>query len=459
MKIFQRYNLSELWAKLTSGSVNRQIFGAAIIITLCSIFVKGIAFSKEFIVAWKFGASSAVDAFLIAALVPDFIMNIIATPLNAALIPTYMQVREQDGRVASVNLLSGAFFWSLILLGITTVLIVTTSPIYLPWMTLGFSDDQLSLTFKLLYILIPLITLSGIIVFLGAILNAEESFTLVALTPVLTPATTMFLLLTVGQTLDIFALAMGLVGGASLEVVCLGIALYQRGVVLRPRVVGLNSTLRKVTKQYPPSLMAALLMCSTGLVDQTMAAMLSPGSVAALNYALRVNSIPLVLISTGLSATSLTYFSKMIASNDWQGVQDSLQYYLKVIFIVTIPCTALLFFLAHPIVAFLFQRGEFTASNTHLVAQILSSFSLQIPFYVSCILITRLLISLNLQHILMWGSALNLFANIAFNYLFMKWLGISGIALSTSFVYLISFFYVLFFAHKNLKKFTVLEQV
>ncbi|WP_088889151.1 murein biosynthesis integral membrane protein MurJ [Leptolyngbya ohadii] len=440
--------------RFTVNSVNRQILSATIVVSLCSILVKVVAFLKESIVAWQFGASSAVDAFLIAALIPDFMMNIIASPLNAALIPTYMQVREQKGSQVSEQLLAGTLFWSLVLLGIATLLMAIAAPVYLPWMTLGFSREKLTLTFQLLYVIIPLILLSGIVVFCGAVLNAEERFTLVALSPVTAPAATIFLLLAFGQSIGVFALAIGLLVGAVLEVILLGAALHRRGISLRPRIVRFNAPLQKVAQQYPPSMMAALLMCSSGIVDQSMAAMLAPGSVAALNYASRVNSIPLVLISTGLGAAAFTYFSKMIASHDWQGVNRSLRSCLKLIFWVTVPCMLVLILGAEPIVRLLFQRGEFTAIETHLVAQILAAFALQIPFYVACILITRLLISLNLQHILMWGSAFNLLMNISLNYLFMQWFGIWGIALSTSCVYLFSFLYVLFFAHQNLKKIT-----
>lgn len=455
MKIFQVQQISRYWQQFTSGSVNRQILGATITIALCTVLIKIVAFSKESVVAWKFGAGDALDAFLIAAIVPDFIVNIIASPLNAALIPTYMQVRERDGLKASEKLLSGAFFWSLVLLGITTVLIGVTAPIYLPWMTTGFSEEKLVLTFQLLYVIVPLVIFSGITVLLSAVLNALECFALAALSPVLTPAITIILLLFFGQSLGVFALAIGLIVGAILEVGLLGSVLLKRGISLRPQLSEFNSTLKQVAKQYPPSMMAALLMCSTGLVDQSMAAMLEPGSVAALNYASRVNSIPLVLASTGLGAAAFTYLSKMIALSDWQGVYHSLRSYIKLIFLVTVPCAGLLVFLPGPIVQLLFQRGEFTASETHLVAQILAAYALQIPFYVACIFVSRLLISLHLQHILMWGSAFNLIINISLNYLFIQWFGIWGIALSTSFVYLFSFLYIFFFAHKNLRKLTM----
>lgn len=454
MKIFQIQRPGKLWKQFTSGSINRQILSAAIVVALCTILVKVVAFSKESIVAWKFGTSDFVDAFLIAAIVPDFIVNVVAGSLNAALIPTYIKVREQEGNKAVEKLLSGATLCGLTLLGSTTLFIIIMAPLYLPWMTVGFSAAKLALTFKLLYVTTPLVLLSGIIVLLSAVLNAGERFALAALSPILTPAVTIILLLLFGQSLGIFALAIGLVVGAILEMTLLGVVLIRRGIVLRPKWFGWTPALRQVIKLYLPAITGSLLMCSTVLVDQSMAAMLAPGSVAALNYASRVSSFPLILGATAISTAAIPYLSKMVASSDWQGVHHTLRSFLTWIFLITVPLTGLLVFLSEPIVQLLFQRGAFTAQETHLVAQILSAYALQIPFYIAGIFVVKLLTSLCLNQVLMGVSAFNVLINIGLNYLFMQWLGIQGIALSTSCVYLFSFFYVLFFALKNLKKFS-----
>jgi putative peptidoglycan lipid II flippase len=456
MKIRQIETINRFWQNLARGSINRQIFAAAIVVTIFTILVKLVAFSKESIVAWKFGTNDFVDAFLIAAIVPDFIVNVVAGSLNAALIPTYIKVREQEGNKAAEKLLSGATLCSLALLGSMTIFIIIMAPVYLPWMTVGFSAAKLALTFKLLYVTTPLVLLSGIIVLFSAVLNAEERFAFAALSPILTPAVTIVLLLLFGQSLGIFALAIGLVLGAILELILLGSVLSRRGFALRPKWFGLSPALRQVVKQYSPAMMGALLMCSTALVDQSMAAMLAPGSVAALNYASRVSSFPLMLGATAISTAAIPYLSKMIASGDWEGVNHTLRSFLALIFLITIPLTGLLVFLSEPIIQLLFQRGAFTAQETHLVAQILSAYALQIPFYIAGIFVVKLLTSLCLNHILMWVSVFNLLINVGLNYLFMQWLGITGIALSTSSVYIFSFFYVLFFAFKSLRKFSKL---
>lgn len=456
MKIFQIQRPGKLWKQFTSGSINRQILGAAIVVAICTVLVKVVAFSKESIVAWKFGTNDFVDAFLIATVVPSFIVNVIAGSLNTALIPTYIKVREQESPKASEELLSGTLLCSLVLLAITTLLIVATACFYFPWMTLGFNDEKMALTYKLFYVITPVVVLSGIITLLSAVLNAEERFGLTALSPIITPAVTIIFFLLFGQSLGIFALAIGLIVGAILEMILLWVVLHRRGFVLRPKWFGFSPPLRQVVKQYSPAMTGALLMCSSILVDQSMAAMLAPGSVAALNYASRVSSFPLMLGATAISTAVTPYLSKMVALSDWQGVNHTLRSYLKLIFLITVPFTGLLVLLSEPIVQLLFQRGAFTAQETHLVAQILSAYALQIPFYIAGIFVVKLLTSLCLNHILMWVSVYNLLINIGLDYLFMQWLGIQGIALSTSCVYLFAFLYVLFFANKHLKKLIIL---
>ncbi|MDF5707615.1 MAG: murein biosynthesis integral membrane protein MurJ [Nostoc sp. S4] len=443
MKIFQIQRPGKLWKQFTSGSINRQILAAAIIVAGFTILVKVVAFFKESIVAWKFGTSDVVDAFLIATVVPNLIVNVISGSLNAAFIPTYIKVQEQEGLKASEELLSGAHLCNLVLLTITTLLIIVAAPLYLPWMTLGFTDEKLALTYKLLYIISPMVILSGIITLVSAVLNAGEQFALAALTPIMAPTVTIILLLSFGQSLGVFALAIGLLVGAILELMLLGFALHRLGKVLRPKWFGLSPSLRQVAKQYSPAMMGSLLMCSTGLVDQSMAAMLPSGSVAALNYANRVSSFPLLLGGTAISTAAIPYLSKMVASSDWRGVHHTLRFYLKLIFLITIPFTGLVVLLSEPIVQILFQRGAFTAQETHLVAQILSAYALQIPFYIALIFVVKLLTSLCLNYILMWGSVLNLLSNIALNYLLMQWIGIPGIALSTSCVICFSFLFLL----------------
>jgi putative peptidoglycan lipid II flippase len=439
------------WNKLTSGSTNRKIFGAAITVGLGTGFVKVASVVKELVVAWKFGTADELDAFLIALVVPFFITNIIAGSFQAALIPTYIRVREQEGIAAAQKLFSGATVWSLGLLAITTILMLVLSPLILPLIARGFSPEKLDLTYKLLWVISPIILLSGVMTIWGAVLNAGERFALVAVAPIVTPAITMLFLFGINAW-GVFNLAFGLVGGQLLEIVAVGIALQRQGVSLIPQWYGFDSHLREVAGQYAPTIAAAFLMCSSSLVDQSMAAMLPSGSVAALNYGNRIIALPITITNTALSTAVIPYFSKMVAREDWMGVRHTLKRYMGLIFAFSIPLTGLIVLFSEPIVQILLQRGSFTASDARLVAQIQACFAFQIPFYIASILVVRLISAMRYNQVLMWGSAGNLIVNIGLNYLFMQWLGVPGIALSTSGVYLFSFLFLFFVAIQKLKQ-------
>lgn len=443
--------LFKLWTRLTSTSVNRKIFGAAITVAALTAFVKVAAVVKELVVAWRFGTGDAVDAYLIALLIPAFIINVVAGSFNAALIPTYIQVREKQGIHAAQQLFSGTMICSLGLLAITTLITIATAPIYLPWIAAGFEPEKLRLTFYLLCAIAPLILLSSVVTIWGAVLNAGERFALAALAPMATPLITIVFLFI--PSWGIFALAAGLVAGTVIEIVLLGLALHKNGVSLLPKWYGISSPLRQVAQQFLPAVVGAFIMCSANLVDQSMAAMLAPGSVAALNYGNRVIAFPITLATTALSTAVIPYFSRMVACHDWAGVRHTLKRYMWLIFAVSLPFTGLLLLGSELIVQLLFQRGSFTPEDTQVVTQIQSLYALQIPFYIADIFVVKLITAMRLNQILMWVSVFNLLINVVLNYLFMQWIGVSGIALSTSCVYLFSFLYLIFFANKNLKIF------
>jgi putative peptidoglycan lipid II flippase len=450
MKINRWQKITGLWDTVSTGSINRKIFRAAMIVAGGTAFVKVLAVAKELVVAAQFGTAGELDAFLIALIIPSVIVNIIADSFNSALIPTYIKVREKEGKIAAQQLFSGATIWSVCLLLLTTFLLIALAPLYLPYITSGFSPQKMELTYHLLWVISPIILITGINVVWGAILNAGERFALVALAPILTPAVTMILLLTM-KPWGIFNLPIGLVVGQFLEMIIVGTTLQQQGISLLPKWHGFDDNLKQVAGQYLPMIGAALFMCSSGLVDRSMAAMLPSGSIAALGYGEKIITLPIVIASTALSTAVIPYFSQMFAQNDWQGLQRSLKSYLGLIFAATIPLAGLIILFSEQIVRMLLQRGSFTAENTHLVAQIQACFALQIPFYIGCILVVRLSSAMRIGQILMWGSAGNLIVNISLNYLLMQWFGVVGIALSTSCVYLFSFVFLLFFLLRELK--------
>jgi putative peptidoglycan lipid II flippase len=427
--------LSVRWRELFVGSLNRRIFGATVVIGALTLGVKVVSMLKEMLVAAWFGTGDALDAFVIAFMVPSYIINVVAGSFNAALIPVHVDVRENQGVAAAQRLFSGTVALSLAILLTVTLCLGLLGPVILPFLCSGFGPEKMVLTERLFYLLLPAIVISGLLTNWESALNAGERFGIAALAPVILPVTTVAVLGLLGARCGIDALAMGTVAGLLLQLLVLGWVLAKRGIKLLPHWHGFDVPMKRVVRQYLPLVGAAALMCSNLLVDQAMATMLAPGSVAALNYGNKLVALVLTVGTMALGTAVLPYFSKMVAASNWSGLKHTLISYTRLLLLVTVSATCIGLWLSKPLVSLLFQRGNFTAADAQLVSSIQSVYMLQVPFYTLGILFVRMISSLEINHVLLWNTIIGFTVNVVLDYVLMHVMGVAGIALSTSLVY------------------------
>ncbi|WP_447987240.1 murein biosynthesis integral membrane protein MurJ [Nitrospira sp. Nam74] len=434
------------WLAWQSKSVNRQLLATILTVGGCTVLVKAVAAFKEVAIAYQFGTGDALEAFVIAFLIPQFAITLIAGSLNAALIPTYIHVREHDGLAAAQSLFSSVALWIVaLLIGVSFVFALAGGRL-VPMLASGFGADKLHLTGWLYYLLLPTVVFSGLTTTWGAVLNAGNRFVGVAMLPMVTSLVTLFALVLFSQRWGIYALAIGTVGGGLLEAVLLAWALSRIGISCMPRWCGISAAVREVFRQSIPVITAALLMGSTPIIGQSMAAMLGQGSVAAFNYGGKFTALLLGVGSTAISTAVLPHFSRMVAMNDWGGVRHTLATYTRLILLVTLPLTILLVYFSEPLTRVLFQRGAFTDADTLLVSRVQAFFVLQIPVLSLGIMVVRLISALKANHVMMWGTVINLCLNILLSYVLMQRMGVEGLALSVSLMHLASTAYLVFMA-------------
>ena len=369
-------------------------------------------------------------------------MSVIGGSIGPALIPTFVRVRETRGIKAAEKLYIGVAFWSLGLLFLATAAMVLAAPLYLPLLASGFSPEKLALTKSLLFAMAPLILFSGLAAVSSAILNASESFAPsgpLSLLPALGAALGAC---TSGGARGAFAMAIGLVVGHLVEGLVLIGCLARAGFRLQLARPEMDADSRHVLGQYFPMVAGALLMVSTQVVDQSMAAMLPAGSVAALSYGNRMMAVPLNVAATALGTAIIPYLSLLVKRRDWTGIENTVKKYVRLSFAAALLPTAVLSLCAPVLVRLLFERGAFTADDTRTVAGVQTLASLQLPFYLASIVVVRAISSFSSNRLLMYGAVVNCTLNIGLNYFFMRRLGVAGIALSTSVMYLVSFGYL-----------------
>lgn len=433
------------------ATTNHRIFRSAATVGAVTILVKIVATMKELAVANCFGRSDNLDSFLIAYVVPSFVVALLAGTFSVALIPTLIDVRERQGRQAEQRLFTNVIVISQLLLLGVCIAVTLAAPSLVRIVGSGFAPAKVVVTVHLLYLLMPLIFINGLVSNWAAVLNAGEHFLLAAVTPMLTPLSALLFVIVAGQSHGIWAYAEGMVVGAAIEAALLARALRRQGFSLRPRWYGLDHSTRQVCAQWAPLAAGALLVGGVGFVDQSMAAILPSGSVSALSYGTRIVGVASTLASGSLSTAIVPYFSRMVATRDLAGCRHTLKVFRRLTLAITVPLSVALILLSRVIVHSLYEHGAFSAADTVLVSKVQALYAIQIPFFAVSILHVRLLSALKRNEILMYAAAINLSLDVVFNIICMRFWGVAGIALSTSLFYVVSCTFVVISANLALK--------
>ncbi len=420
------------------GSPNRKIFAAATTIGVLTLVVKIVSMGKEMMVAAWFGTGDAMDAFVIAFLLPSYVINVIGGSFNAALIPTQIETRERMGPLVAQRLFQSISAFSGAMLLAITLLLALLAPVVLPYLGSGFDAEKTALTHRLFLFALPSIVITGLITNWEALLNSSERFALVAVAPAVVSFGALGGIWAGGHHWGIDALVGGTVAGMLLQLVVLGHSLKRQGMgfAICPLWHGMDANVKRVIGQYIPMIAGSVLFCSSILVDQAMASTLPAGSVATLNYGNKLVALAVGIGTAALGTAVLPHFSKMTAMEDWSGIRHTLKTYTWLILGVTVPATAVAIYASTPLAALLFQRGNFTVEDTLAVSRVQQMFFLQIPFYSLSLLYVRMISSLKGNRIVMWGALLGFCLNVILNLVLMRGMGVAGLALSTSLVYL-----------------------
>jgi putative peptidoglycan lipid II flippase len=403
------------------------------------LIVKLLLTMKDLVVARVFGTSVDLDVFLVAFAVSQFAMTIIAGAFASAVVPTYIQVRERDGRPAAVRLFGATFSDGMRLLVGAAVVLSLAGPLLLGLLIPAHENAGPKLAVLLFFLLLPTLLLNGASTAWAAILGAEERYASSVAPQLLAPVVPLVvvLILSAGQP-DVRWLAIGTTLGFALEAVAAGWLLHRAGIRILPRRAPATVESKVVLSQFLPVAAGACMMASTVLVDQAMAVRLAGGSVAALSYGGKAISFLASAGSLTLSAAALPHFSKVVATSDGAQLLRTLRRWVILVLAVTIPTMALLIAVSHPLVKLLFEQGAFTAEDTRVVSRVQQLLLLQLPAYLVMILFVRAISALKASGVIFWAAAINLVVNVVLNLVFGAWLGIAGIALSTSAVYWIS---------------------
>lgn len=431
-------------------SVHRSILRALLAVGTATVVVRVLALGRELLVSRQYGVGPDVDAFVVAFLVPTFAVAVLAESLNGAMLPTYARIREADPDAAG-RLLGGAIALAGVALTGCCLLLALAAPLLVRGVAPGFDEQTSRLAVHLLWIMLPLVALSGVATVWTAALTSGGRFLLPSLAPACMPVAAAVAVLLAGDDYGVYALATGTLVGFGLQLVPLAVAVRRARLHVRPSWAGVGPDLRVVWAQYLPLAAGTFLNSGGLLVDQAVASGLGSGRVSALYYGNRLVALATGVLGVALGTAVLPYFARQAARQDWDGLARTIRTWSLGVGAGLLVVTLVLLPLSDELIRVMFQGGEFDEAAARDVAAVQRAYLLQLPMFAVGIVAARALSALHHNRILLWGAALNLLVNIVLDVVLARLFGVVGIALATSGVYLVSVCFVMAMLQRRLR--------
>ncbi len=417
---------------------HRRVVSSIALLGVATLGAKSISLVRDLFVANSLGVGDDLDAYLVAMVLPSYAVVVLAHAFGSGFVPTYVRVWQQSGLAAAQRLAGGILTLAILILTAVTLIVAAASPLLLPVIGLGFPASKIELAWDLSYLVVGMVVAAGVSAVVAAILNAHERFIPVALAPAVIPLGTLAVFLLWAERAGVYALAAGTLVGFVLECLLLVAAAWWLRLLPWPHLHWREREITAVGRQYLPVMLGGVLMSSSLVIDQAMAASLGSGDVSVLNYGGKLISVVIAVVAMSLSTVLFPRFAHLIAAGRARELMRTFTLYAGGIVLLSLPGIAILAVYSEPLVRLLFERGAFTPEATLAVSRVQMWLLLQIPFYVVVMLGARVLSALDANATLLRISALNVVVNVVGNYLLMRQFGVSGIAMATSVMYLVA---------------------
>ena len=433
---FKSLSPSTQLAAIRLKSANKYIFRALLSIASAALLIRVMGMFNQVVVSARFGAGATMDAYFVASTLPVLLAQLLVGSVESSVIPIYSRVRAK-GRKEQASILFSSLLNILIIgsLLIVVLMLIFRQPL-LQLSAPGLNSNTAEQAANLAFFIFPVFWLMVVIGFMECILNAEGQFGWPAYAGVLVPLTTSFLVLTFGKSLGVVMLCVGMVVGLCFQLGVFILRARRAKIHYRFIIDWHSPEIISVLIIAWPALLNALISQASPLIDQIFASFLTQGSISAINYALKIYSVPVGVILASVGRAALPYLSRQAANKDMKAFRETLRLYVWAVSIGTMLLTAFMIVLAHPIVAILFQRGAFTAADTDNTSITLIGFLIGLTPMGIGFIMAKAFNALGKTRVLLLVTAFSIAANAFFDYVFSRLWQNFGIALSTSAVYL-----------------------
>jgi putative peptidoglycan lipid II flippase len=392
---------------------------------------------REMLVAHYLGAGTIADAFFVSFRFPNMFRALFAEgAFNAAFVPLFAGKLEGEGREAARRFAEDCFA----VLAVALVGVIALMEIAMPWgiyvLAAGFDDvpGKLALATEFSRITFPYLLFISLVSLQSGVLNGLGRFAAAAGTPVLLNLTSMAVLVALAPYLETagHAMAWGVFASGVAQFSWLVFSVRKAGMgltLVRPR---LTPEVRQMLRRVVPGAVGAGVYQVNLLINTMIASQVANGAVSYLNYADRVNQLPLGVVGIAIGTALLPLLSRQLRSGDTGAAMESQNRAMEFGLLLTLPAAFAFVAIAHPIIAVLFERGSFSAADTDAVTPALEAFALGLPAYVLVKVLTPGFFARHDTRTPVRVAMLTMLVNVGLNLALMRPLAHVGMALSTA---------------------------
>jgi putative peptidoglycan lipid II flippase len=367
----------------------RGLHQAAYVVALFTLASQILAVVRDRILAHQFGAGFELDWYYTAFRIPDLLFVLFASVLSVYVLLPFVTKAEAAAALTGRVVLSQFFTLFLLIYSTVAFIVMLTVPYFLPTLFPGYDTEAYSTIVLMTQILLLQPFLLGLSSLCGVVTQLQHRFVIYALSPLLY---NIGIIIGAAFLFPVFGLV-GLVAGVIIG--ALGHLLVQWPLVRGSSYsFGLVrhidwSLIRSVCKVALPRALTLSLGQIQFVVFVMIASTMTVGSVAVLQLAFNLQSVPLAIIGMSYSVAAFPLLAELLAKGEQKKFTSYVFIALRHIIFWSLPIMALVVVLRAQIVRVLLGSGAFNWDDTRLTAAVLALFVVSLVGQAILLLLVR----------------------------------------------------------------------
>jgi putative peptidoglycan lipid II flippase len=391
---------------------------------------------REIVAASYYGIYGPMSAFTIAFQVPNLVRALFAdAALQPAFVPIFTEQLEKKNYREAFRMASTLLLLITLVLGAITALFVLTAPIVMPLFAPGFEGEILDLTITLSQVLFPILILLGVSGVVVGILNSYDRFGAFAISPLFWNLTIIAVVVLLAPAFHgqnrIYAYAIGILAGTLVQLLIPVWDLRHTPFKFEWSFDWRNRDVRRVLLLMLPVTISLGLINFNMLVNSLFGSFVSDQAPAGIDKAFRIYQLPQGIFSVAIATVLFPTLARFAARGELENLRATMANGMRQILFVLVPATAAILVLSEPMIRLVYQRGEFTADQTTLVATALFWFAFSLPTNGIYLLQTRTFFSLQRPWMATSLAGLDLVVSALAALVLYKPFGVGGIVAGT----------------------------